>query len=48
MSKNRDKNILKHIIEYCDQTEEAVALFGDNYIRFTCLKILLSKTYFAI
>ncbi len=31
MSGNRDKNILSHIVKYCEQIEETVALFGADY-----------------
>ena len=30
----RDKNVLLHIIEYCNQTDEAVDLFGKSYETF--------------
>lgn len=31
MNGNRDKNILSHIVKYCEQIEETVALFGADY-----------------
>ena len=31
MNVNRDKNILSHIVRYCEQIEETVALFGADY-----------------
>ena len=31
MNVNRDKNILSHIVQYCEQIEETVALFGADY-----------------
>ena len=31
---DRDLNILLHMIDYCDQIEEAIALFGRNYSVF--------------
>ncbi len=31
MSGNRDKKILSHIIQYCEQIEETVNLFGSDY-----------------
>ncbi len=30
----RDNSILKHIIDYCDQIEEAVSRFGDEFELF--------------
>ena len=32
---NRDHSILQHIINYCDQIDETVAHFGDDYGAFT-------------
>ncbi|MCM1097831.1 MAG: DUF86 domain-containing protein [Ruminococcus flavefaciens] len=34
MSKNRNKSILLHISQYCDQITEAVNLFGNDYSIF--------------
>lgn len=31
MSKNRDENILHHIIQYCSQASETMDLFGKDY-----------------
>ncbi len=31
MNGNRDKNILSHIVKYCEQIEETTALFGADY-----------------
>lgn len=31
MNKNRDKHILLHIIQYCEQITEAITLFGKDY-----------------
>ena len=31
MTTTRDKNVLRHIIEYCNQTDETVDFFGKNY-----------------
>lgn len=35
MKENRNKNIVSHIIEYCEQIEETVALFGKTYDVFS-------------
>lgn len=34
MNGNRDKNILSHIVKYCEQIEETTALFGADYDTF--------------
>ncbi len=31
MNGNRDLRILQHIIQYCDQINEAILLFGNDY-----------------
>lgn len=35
MNVNRDKNVLDHIEQYCDQIGETVALFGSDYNVFS-------------
>lgn len=35
MNAIRDKNVLAHIMQYCDQIAEAVDLFGDDYRIFS-------------
>ena len=30
MKKNRDFNVLKHILEYCNRIEETICFFGDD------------------
>lgn len=35
MNGNRDKSILVHIIQYCDQITEAIGIFGNNYDIFS-------------
>jgi uncharacterized protein with HEPN domain len=30
MLNERDKDILEHIIKYCDETKQAIAMFGDS------------------
>ncbi len=34
MIATRDKNVLLHIVEYCNQTDETVDLFGKSYETF--------------
>ncbi len=31
MNENRDKSILAHIIQYCNQINEAIEIFGNDY-----------------
>lgn len=35
MNGNRDKNVLVHIIHYCDQITEAIGIFGNDYDTFS-------------
>lgn len=35
MSANRDKNVLAHMIQYCDQIAETISLFGKDYDIFS-------------
>ena len=35
MIATRDKNVLLHIVEYCNQTDETVDLFGKSYETFS-------------
>lgn len=32
--KSKDVIILKKIIDYCNQVDEAIAMFGDDYVKF--------------
>lgn len=44
MNVNRDKNILSHMVKYCEQIEETVALFGADYdVKDYCRKCMAEE-----
>lgn len=34
MKQNRNRNVVKHILEYCGRIDETVHFFGDDYEKF--------------
>ena len=48
MSGNRDKNILSHIVKYCEQIEETAALFGAEYHIFCANNSRMNEKFVAL
>lgn len=45
---DRDRNILEHIVNYCDQIEETVKRFGDDYEVFATDSVYRNATALCI